>query len=121
MENQTSKLIFPAKPDYIPALRLAAAAVASQAGFNTDEIEHLKLLASQAFIFLMLEKVRYVKVDITESGCSLKIAFCAVEYDDGPFEAENRNVLRRALLKSLTKKCCIVPNALNGYENLQTY
>jgi serine/threonine-protein kinase RsbW len=131
LENNTSKLIFPAKPDYIRALRLAAAAVASQAGFNIDEIEDLKLLTSQAFIFLMLEKSRYVKVDITENKCSLKITFYAMEYHDGPFEMENENVLRKALLKSLTRKrcmiekgkvaACIIPNALNGCQNLQTY
>ena len=130
MRNHTSKLTFPAKPDYISALRLAAAAVASQAGLNIDEIEHLKLLTSQAFNYLMLEGSKYIKVDIAENGSSLDISFSAMEYHDGPFEMENRNVLRRALLKSLTRKCCmikkgrimasIIPDVLNGYRNLQT-
>ena len=131
MKNQTSKLIFPAKPDYISALRLGAAAVASQAGFNIDEIEHLKLLTSQAFILLMLEGSRYIEADIAENGGSLEISFCAMEYHDGPFEMENRNVLRRALLKSLMRKCCLIkkgkivasimPEAMASYQNLQTY
>lgn len=131
LKNNTSKLIFPAKPDYIRALRLAAAAVASQAGFNMDEIEDLKLLTSQAFIFLMLEESRYVEVNITENECSLKITFHAMEYHDGPSEAESSNVLRKAVLKSLVRKrctiekgkvaACIFPNALNGCQNLQTY
>ncbi len=129
MGNQTSKLIFPAKPDYISALRLAAAALAGQAGLNTDEIEHLKQLTSQAFIYLMLEGSRYIKTDIAENGGSLDISFSAVEYLDGPLEMSNRNVMRRSLLKSLTRECCtvkkgkvaasIIPGAMNGCQNLK--
>lgn len=128
MGNQ-SQLTFPAKPDYICALRLAAAAVASQAGLNIDEIESLKLLTSQAFIFLMLEGSKDIKVDITESGSSLEISFGAVEYHDRSLETESKNVLRRALLKSLMRKCsvikkgrivaCVTPSALG--DDIQTY
>ena len=129
MGNQTSKLTFPAKPDYISALRLAASAVASEAGLNIDEIEHLKLLTSQAFNLLMLEGSRYIKTEIAENGSSLEISFSAMEYHARSFETESKNVLKRALLKSLTRKCsmiqkgrivaCVTPSALG--DHMQTY
>lgn len=106
--NQTSRLIFPAKPDYIVALRLAAAAVGNKAGLNIDEIDHLMLLTSQAFNLLMLEGSKHIEADITENGGSLEISFSAVEYHDGQVETESRNVLKKALLKSLTRKCCMI-------------
>jgi anti-sigma regulatory factor (Ser/Thr protein kinase) len=124
-------MIFPAKPDYIHALRLAIAAVISPAGFTTDEIEDIKLLASQAFVFLILEKSEQVTVTIRENQYSLEITFCGMGYRDGSFAAENRDVIRTRLLKSLIRKRCTIEkgkiaacfytNALNGCQNLQTY
>ena len=131
MENTTSKMVFPAKSDYIRPLRLASSAVASQAGFNMDEIEDLKLIASQAFILLMLEESRYIEVIITENRYSLDMTFDSMEYRDGSCKMEDSSVLRKALTKSLTGKHCtiekgkvtarIIPNALNGCRNLKTY
>lgn len=128
--NHTSKLTFPAHPDYISALRLAASAVASQAGFNANEIDDIKQLTSQAFLFLMLEKCEHIEAQITEHADSLEIVYAAMQHRGEPVETQNSRYFSKVLAKSLAGKCCaiekgkvtasFIPEAAVACKSLQT-
>ena len=50
MKKDVIKLIIPSKPDYISVIRLTSSAIASNIGFNIEEIEDIKVSIAEACI-----------------------------------------------------------------------
>lgn len=104
MNGDVVKLEFPAKPDYILAVRLAVSAVAERAGFDIEDIEDLKVATAEACMLLLAACPDSVSIKITiDSGIRIDLsapgAGAEAEADDDTAE------LSRCLLEALVDKC----------------
>lgn len=103
MNGDVIKLEFPAKPDYILAVRLAVSAVAERAGFGIEDIEDLKVAAAEACMLLLSERPETVGISITVSD-GLMIDLCASGQKEAAGQDDNAE-LSRCLLEALVDKC----------------
>lgn len=109
MNGDVIKLEFPAKPDYILAVRLAVSAVAERAGFSIEDIEDLKVATAEACMLLLAACPDTVGISITVSD-GLKIDLCAAG-QAGEAAADDTAELSRYLLEALVDKCDFLPEA----------
>lgn len=65
MNGDVIKLSFPAKPDYILAVRLAVSAIAQRVGFYIDDIEDIKVASAEACILLLSVEPETLDISIT--------------------------------------------------------
>lgn len=73
MNGDVIKLVIPAKPDYILAVRLAVSAVAERAGFDIENIEDIKVAAAEACT-LLIESCDTIDIDITvKNGLEIRL------------------------------------------------
>ena len=70
--------VFPAKTEYISAIRLAASGVASSFDFNVDKIEDIKSCIAEACILLMCSQKCESLHILLECGERMQIHVCAV-------------------------------------------
>ncbi len=105
--NDTIKIEFPAKPDYILAVRLAVSAVAERAGFDVEDIEDLKVATAEACMLLMGSHPDAIAIDIT-LGNGMHIGLNALG-DPGGAGADEAAELSRCLLEALVDECVFLP------------
>jgi serine/threonine-protein kinase RsbW len=99
------KFSFPAKPNYILAVRLAVSAIAERIGFNIDDIEDLKVASAEACTMLLSESPDIIAICITVDD-GLQMNFDAEGQAPGrkPSIDEARD-LSQYLLEALVDKC----------------
>lgn len=104
MNGDVIKMHFPARPEYILAVRLAVSAIAQRVGFSVDDIEDIKVASAEACVLLL--SVGPDGMDITvmvEDGLRIEVAGdgkpgSAVEDDD-------TSELSQYLLEALVDTC----------------
>ncbi len=107
MKGDVIRLEFPARPEYILAVRLVISAVAERCGFGIEDIEDLKVASAEACILLLDAQPDVIGLCITVNH-GITAAFeshgacCA-----GQDSEEN---LSQYLLEALVDKCEIVDN-----------
>lgn len=104
MNGDVIKLEFPAKPDYILAVRLTVSAVAERAGFDIEDIEDLKVATAEACMLLLSACPDTVDIKITvNSGMQIDLS---AQGPGGLGEADDDTAeLSRCLLEALVDKC----------------
>jgi hypothetical protein len=105
VKGDVIRLEFPARPEYILAVRLVVSAVAERCGFGIEDIEDLKVASAEACILLLDAQPDTIGLCITViDGISAVFASqgqrCA-----GQDSQEN---LSQYLLEALVDKCEIV-------------
>ncbi len=72
MNGDVIRLQFPARPDYILAMRLTVSAVAERAGFDIEDIEDLKVASAEACTLLLSSGAQQIELSLTvQSGLEL--------------------------------------------------
>jgi serine/threonine-protein kinase RsbW len=103
MNGDVIKLEFPAKPDYILAVRLAVSAVAERAGFDIEDIEDLKVATAEACMLLLAACPDTVDIKITvDSGMQIDLS---AQGANGAAADDDAAELSRCLLEALVDKC----------------
>lgn len=120
MSGDVVKIEFPAKPDYILAVRLAISAVAERVGFNIEDIEDLKVAVAEACMLLLGSQPDSVGLNITISdGMRVDLEVLGEIKRTG---AEDESAeLSRCLLEALVDECTFLPesNADGRYQGVQ--
>ena len=104
MNGDVVKLEFPAKPDYILAVRLAVSAVAERAGFDIEDIEDLKVATAEACMLLLASCPDNVSIKITVDG-GMNIDLSAQGANGAAAADDDTAELSRCLLEALVDKC----------------
>ena len=72
MNGDVIRLQFPARPDYILAMRLTVSAVAERVGFDIEDIEDLKVASAEACTLLLSSGAQQIDLSLTvQSGLEL--------------------------------------------------
>ena len=108
MNGDVIKMKFPAKPDYMIAIRLAVSAIAERAGFGIDDIEDIKVASAEACGLLLCAKAKEMDITVTVGG-GLKIEAAAVGETVGSGDAGE---MSQYLLEALVDECAL--NEKNG-------
>ena len=75
MNGDVIRLSFPARPDYILAVRLAVSAVAERIGFDIEDREELKVASAEACILLLAASPELIDISIAvQDGLCLEFA-----------------------------------------------
>ena len=105
MSGDIIRLEFPARPEYILAVRLVVSAVAERGGFGIEDIEDLKVASAEACILLLEAKPDVLRIVITmEDGMSLEFS---AQGQGGPGEEPQEESLSQYLLEALVDSCKI--------------
>lgn len=104
MNDDVIKLEFPAKPDYILAVRLAVSAVAERAGFDIEDIEDLKVATAEACMLLLAASPDTVGIKITVNS-GMKIDMSTGGASGTAVADDDTAELSRCLLEALVDKC----------------
>ena len=104
MKGDVINLTFPAKPDYILAVRLAVSAIAERAGFSIDDIEDLKAASAEACILLLSESPDTIMIAITVMD-GVKLDFSASGNLQENHNENEQNDLSQYLLEALVDTC----------------
>lgn len=104
MNGDVIRLEFPAKPDYILAVRLAVSAVAERTGFSVDDIEDIKVASAEACILLLSSAPERIDIGITVDD-GLRIDVRAVGDISGDTKADETSELSQYLLEALVDSC----------------
>jgi serine/threonine-protein kinase RsbW len=106
--NDVIKLEFPAKPDYILAVRLAVSAIAERAGFDIEDIEDLKVATAEACMLLLGSHPDTIKVKIKlDKGMHIDLE--ALGENTGAAAKDETAELSRYLLEALVDECAFLP------------
>lgn len=103
MNGDIIKLEFPARPDYILAVRLVVSAVAERGGFAIEDIEDLKVASAEACILLLEACPAVLNIAITV-GDGLSLAFTAQGQRGKGGEPQGEG-LSQYLLEALVDSC----------------
>lgn len=104
MKGDVVKLTFPAKPDYILAVRLAVSAIAERVGFTVDDIEDIKVASAEGCILLLSVCPESIDIVITiEDG--IRMDFCALKPTQSAERDDEINELSQYLLEALVDNC----------------
>lgn len=115
--NDVIKLDFPAKPDYILAIRLAVSAVAERAGFCVEDIEDLKVATAEGCMLLLSGAPDSVLIKITvKDGLHIDIS-CKGQKDAAA--QDETGELSRCLLEALVDRCDFTPAQAAGGEGIE--
>lgn len=72
MNGDVIRLQFPARPEYILAVRLAVSAVAERVGFDIEDIEDIKVASAEACTLLLSAGAQQIDISLTvQSGLEL--------------------------------------------------
>ncbi len=105
MSGDIIRLEFPARPEYILAVRLVVSAVAERGGFGIEDIEDLKVASAEACILLLEARPDVLRIVITmEDGMSLEFS---AQGQGGPGEEPQEESLSQYLLEALVDSCMI--------------
>ncbi|MDD5017194.1 MAG: hypothetical protein PHO15_03730 [Eubacteriales bacterium] len=104
MKGDVIKLAFPAKPDYILAIRLAVSAIAERIGFDVDDIEDLKVASAEACVLLLSSVPETLDISIV-AGDGIKMDIIAAGQTKGSKQEDETSDLSRYLLEALVDKC----------------
>jgi len=96
-------LSFPARPDYILAVRLTVSAVAERIGFDIEEIEDLKVASAEACTLLLAEGANALELCMTVDG-GINMDFSPIGETAGAAEKEPDG-LSKYLLDALVDTC----------------
>lgn len=123
--NDVIKLEFPAKPDYILAIRLAVSAIAERAGFDVDDIEDLKVATAEACMLLLGSHPDTIEIKITLGG-GMYIDLAALGELHGTEADDEAAELSRCLLEALVDECTFLEDIaedknINGVRNVRFY
>jgi len=98
------KLEFPARAEYILAVRLVVSAIAERGGFGIEDIEDLKVASAEACILLMDASPETLDIRITVSeGISLELT--AKGQRGGAAGEGSEEGLSQYLLEALVDNC----------------
>jgi serine/threonine-protein kinase RsbW len=100
------KLEFPARPEYILAVRLVVSAIAERGGFGIEDIEDLKVASAEACILLMDASPETLDIRITV-GEGISLELTAVGQRSGAATAASEEGLSQYLLEALVDSCDI--------------
>lgn len=103
MSGDIIRLEFPAKPEYILAVRLVVSAVAERGGFGIEDIEDLKVASAEACILLLESRPDVFCIQITV-GDGMSLDFSA-QGQSGPAEEPQEESLSQYLLEALVDSC----------------
>ncbi len=103
MNEDVIRMSFPAKPDYILAVRLAVSAIAERIGFDIDDIEDLKVASSEGCILLLSYRPESVGIDIVVKQDGIGMSLSAVAPKGR--EEEPEEDLSQYLLEALVDEC----------------
>ncbi len=102
MNGDVIRLQFPARSDYLLAVRLAVSAVAERVGFDIEDIEDLKVASAEACTLLLSAGARQIDITLTVQG-GLEILF---EAQGSTKEiSEDSDGLSQYLLNALVDTC----------------
>ncbi len=105
MSGDVIKLEFPARPEYILAVRLVVSAVAERGGFGIEDIEDLKVASAEACILLLDSSPDTLSISIVvKDGVSLEFT-AQGQKGPGPDPQEG---LSQYLLEALVDNCEII-------------
>lgn len=119
MNGDVIKLEFPAKPDYILAMRLAVSAVAERAGFDIEDIEDLKVATAEACMLLLAACPKTVGINITVNS-GMQIDLSAQGANSAGAADDDTAELSRCLLEALVDKCVFSGNPDAGQNAVQS-
>lgn len=103
------KLEFPAKPDYILAIRLAVSAIAERAGFHVEDIEDLKVATAEACMLLLGSHPDTIEIRIELDG-GMNIDLDSTGKIRGTEAEDEAAELSRYLLEALVDECAFLEN-----------
>lgn len=119
MSRDVVRLSLPAKPEYLLTVRLVAASIAGQAGFDMEEIEDVKTALSEACLLLMpcMKQTEGIRLElwIQDGFCATVSARCMPEGCTNTPERE----FGAFLLEALSDK--VVFTQINGESEYQLY
>ena len=103
MSGDVIKLEFPARPEYILAVRLVVSAVAERGGFGIEDIEDLKVASAEACILLLDAAPEKLDIRITvDNGVSLEFTAYGQR---GSVKQDSEEGLSQYLLEALVDSC----------------
>lgn len=114
MNGDVIKLSFPAKPDYILAVRLTVSAIAQRIGFHIDDIEDIKVASAEACILLLSVGSKTLDISITiKDGIQIDVK---AEGELTGAETEANGEMSQYLLEALVDTCEMIEKdgALTG-------
>lgn len=120
--NDIIKIEFPAKPDYILAVRLAVSAIAERAGFDVEDIEDLKVATAEACMLMLGSHPDTIEIRIElSSGMHIDLdALGKLRKTEAEDEAAE---LSRCLLEALVDECAFMPEhtaACDGEDGIRS-
>ena len=107
MKGDIIKLTFPAKPEYILAIRLAVSAIAERSGFDVDNIEDIMVASAEACGLLLASSPKTLDICIT-AGDGINMEFNGTEMTKGSKQDDEVGELGQYLLEALVDKCTFV-------------
>ncbi len=103
MKGDVFKLTFPAKPDYILAVRLFVSAIAERQGFNIEDIEDIKVACAEACTVLLAACPETIDIHITiENGIQMVLIAAGQK---GEIKQDEVSQLSQYLLEALVDEC----------------
>lgn len=108
MNGDVIRLAFPARADYILAIRLAVSAVAQRIGFDIEDIEDLKVASAEACILLLASKPKLIEISMkVETG--LILCFDASgQTQNAVTTSDNNESMSEYLLDALMDSCELI-------------
>lgn len=103
MSEDVIRMSFPARPDYILAVRLAVSAIAERMGFDIDDIEDLKVASAEGCIMLLSYRPGSVDIAMTVKEDGLDVDIRAQEPKGR--ETDPEEDLSQYLLEALVDEC----------------
>ena len=102
MNGDVIRFQFPARSDYLLAVRLAVSAVAERVGFDIEDIEDLKVASAEACTLLLSAGARQIDICLTVQG-GLELLFEAQGSVQEP--SEDSDGLSQYLLDAMVDTC----------------
>lgn len=104
MKGDVFKLTFPARPEYILAVRLTVSAIAERIGYNIEDIEDIKVASAEACTLLLATSPETIdiKIMITEG---IQLEFDAAGQTGKAAEQDEISELSQYLLEALVDEC----------------
>lgn len=104
MNNDKITLSFPAKPDYLLAVRLAVSGIAERVGFTIDDIEDIKVASAEACTLLLGAGRARIDIHITvDDGLDMQLSTAGERVPAA--DAAEGSELSQYLLEALVDTC----------------
>ena len=104
MNKDIITLSFPAKPDYLLAVRLAVSGIAERIGFTIDDIEDIKVASAEACTLLLAAGRAVIDIRIA-AGDGIDMQFGATGDCVPAADAAEGSDLSQYLLEALVDTC----------------